>query len=176
MALTKDQKVAQLADLQDKMQRSQSVIFSHYIGLTVQDVSELRAKLKENNAEMRVAKKTLMQLAAKNLDLPELADDLLEGPVACIFSYADPMAGAQTTFAYAKGHPQVELIGGIFDGKILDKAQAIAFAKMPNRQQLLGIFAGMVRSPLRSFASLCNSPLTSFARGLSEVAKQKAAA
>ena len=172
MALTKAEKAVQLQDLKEKMQQSQSVIFAHYIGLTVGDVSALRSKLKDAKAEMRVAKKTLMQIAAKDLELPELQDDLLEGPVACIFSYEDPMTGAQVAFKYAKDHPQVQLIGGIFDGKILTKADAMAFAKMPNRQQLLGIFAGMLQSPLRSFASMCNSPLSGFARGLSELAKK----
>ncbi len=173
MALTKVEKTAQLQELKEKLQKSSSVMFAHYIGLSVLDVSDLRQKLKDSKAEMKVAKKTLMRLAAQELELPALEEDLLDGPVACIFSYDDPMAGAQTTFTYAKTHKQVELIGGIFDGKILSKSQAVSFASMPNRQQLLGIFAGMVRSPLRSFASMCNSPLTGFARGLSELAKQK---
>ncbi len=176
MALTKAEKTAQLQELKEKMQKSSSVMFAHYIGLSVLDVSDLRRQLKDNDAEMKVAKKTLMRLAVQELALPDLGEDLLEGPVACIFSYADPMAGAQTTFTYAKTHKQVELIGGMFDGKLLTKSQAVSFASMPNRTQLLGIFATMVRSPLRSFASMCNGPLAGFARGLSELAKQKAAA
>ena len=172
MALTKAEKTAQLTELKDKMQKSQSLIFAHYIGLTVHDVSDLRGKLKAEKAEMKVAKKTLMQIAAKELALPELEDDLLEGPVACIFSYDDPMTGAQIAFKYSKDHPQVELIGGVFDGKILTKTEAMTFAKMPSRQQLLGIFAGMLQSPARSFMQICNSPLSGFARGLSELAKK----
>lgn len=174
MALTKDQKTEQISELKDKMTRSQSVIFAHYIGMTVSDVSDFRAKLKDANAEMKVAKKTLMQIAAKDLELPEIQEDVLDGPVACIFSYEDPMTGAQVAFKFAKTHPQVALIGGIFDGKVLTKEQAIAFAKMPNREQLLGIFASMIQSPLRNFAFMSNGPLTSFARGLGEMAKKKA--
>lgn len=176
MALTKAEKTAQLQVLKEKMQKSSSIIFTHYTGLTVLEVSDLRQKLRDNKAEMKVAKKTLMRLAAEELQLPALQDDLMDGPVACIFSYEDPMAGAQTTFTYAKTHPKVELIGGMFDGKILTKSQAMAFATMPNRQQLLGIFAGMLQSPLRSFASMCNAPLTGFARAISELSKQKSAA
>lgn len=164
MALTKKQKMAQLLELKDKMKNSSSVMFAHYIGLTVHDVSDLRNKLRASDAEMKVAKKTLMQLAAKDLGLPELTDSAIEGPVACIFSFADPMTGAQIAYKYSKEHPQVALIGGIFEGKLISKDEAMTLAKMPNKLQLLGMFAAML-----------NSPLSSFARGLSELAKQKEA-
>lgn len=164
MALTKVQKQAQLTELKDKMKKSSSVMFAHYIGLTVHDVSDLRDQLRAQDSEMKVAKKTLMQLAAKDLGLPELTYDTLQGPVACIFSFADPLTGAQVAFKFGKANPQVELIGGIFEGKLLSKEEAIAIAKIPGKQQLLGMFAAML-----------NSPLSSFARGLSELAKQKEA-
>jgi large subunit ribosomal protein L10 len=164
MALTKQQKSAQLTELKEKMQKSSSVMFAHYIGLTVKNVSDFRDQLKASDAEMKVAKKTLMQLAAKELGMPELTDDSIQGPVACIFSFADPMTGAQVAFKFGKTNPQVELIGGIFEGKLISKEEAITLAKMPNKLQLLGMFAAML-----------NSPLSSFARGLSELAKQKEA-
>lgn len=164
MALTKAQKAAQLVELKEKLQKSQSVIFAHYIGLTVSDVSDLRSKLKAEKSEMKVAKKTLMQIAAKDLEMPELSDETLDGAVACIFSYEDPLSGAQIAFKFSKDHPQVELIGGVFEGKVLSKDEAVRLAKIPGKQQLLGIFAAM-----------CNGPLSSFARALSEIAKQKEA-
>lgn len=164
MALTKKQKSAQLQELKDKMQKSSSVMFAHYIGLTVHDVSDFRDQLRASDAEMKVAKKTLMQLAAKDLGLPELTDKAIEGPVACIFSFSDPLTGAQVAFKFGKTNPQVELIGGIFEGKLLSKEEAVRLAKIPGKLQLLGMFAAML-----------NSPLTSFARGLTELAKQKEA-
>jgi|CXWL01.1.fsa_nt_gi large subunit ribosomal protein L10 len=164
MALTKAQKTAQLNELKDKMQKSTSVMFAHYIGLTVHDVSDLRDKLRAADSEMKVAKKTLMQIAAKDLGMPEIPESAMDGAVACIFSFVDPLTGAQIAFKFAKDHPQVELIGGIFEGKLISKEQAIAIAKIPSKLQLLGMFA-----------SMCNSPLSSFARGLSEIAKQKEA-
>lgn len=162
MAVSRAQKVQLLADLKDKMSKAQSIMFAHYIGMTVSNVSDLRAKLKEGKAEMKVAKKTLMQIAAKDLNLPELSDEVLEGPVACILSYEDPLSGAQIAFKFSKANPQVELIGGVFEGKLLTKEEAVAIAKIPGKQQLLGMFAGMI-----------NTPLISFAIALKEIAKQK---
>src|SRR3989344_2545414 len=176
MALTRQQKQAQLIDLTDKMRRARSVVFAHYIGLSVADVSKLRRSLREKNAEMKVGKKTLMCIAAKEAGLPTIEDDSLDGPVSCIFSFGDPLSGAQIAFKFAKDHDKVALIGGIFDGKILTKKEAVELAKMPSREILLATFMQMLRSPLVQFASICNSPLSGFARALDALAKKKASA
>ncbi|MDD4628233.1 MAG: 50S ribosomal protein L10 [Candidatus Peribacteraceae bacterium] len=173
MPVTREEKATQLVELKDKMKKAQSVIFSQYIGLTVTEIGDLRQKLREANAEMKVAKKTLMRIAAKEVGLPDVPEDAMEGPVACIFSFTDPLSGAQAAFKFSKDHDKVKLIGGIYDGKALNKAEAMAMAKMPGREQLLAMFASMIRSPLVSFASICSSPLTGMARGLSELAKKK---
>lgn len=172
MAISRSQKEAQVKDLQQKFDSAESVIFTKYIGLSVSDVSELREKLRENKAEMKVAKKTLMRLATKGKNV-ELSEDDIEGPIACLFSYEDPIAGAQTAFKFAKDHPQVELMGGVFDGKMLTKEQAMEFAKLPSRLSLLATFMSMIQSPVSQFASACSSPLSGFAIALKEVAKQK---
>jgi len=170
MTLTRDQKKAQVKDLVEMFKKSQSVMFSHYIGLTVGNVSSLRKKLKEQKAEMKVAKKTLMVIAAKEAGLPEIDVDGLTGPVAAILSFEDPLSGAQVAFKFGKDHSQVKLIGGIYDGKILTKEQAVEMAKMPGRTELLAIFMSMLRSPLVQFASVCSSPLGGFARSLNQMA------
>jgi len=173
MALTREQKEAQVKELTEKMSGASSVILAHYIGLSVAEISELRNQLKESEAEMKVAKKTLMKLATEQAGLPDISTETLEGPVSLIFSFGDPLSGAQIAFKYSKDHKQVELIGGVYDGKLLSKEEAVELAKMPNRDELLTIFARMIRSPLVSFASMCGSPLTGFARALSELAEKK---
>ena len=174
MALTKDQKTAQVKELTDRLQKAQSVVFSHYIGMTVADVSELRNSLRDADAEMKVGKKTLLRLALKEAGLPEPEDSVLDGAVACIFSYSDPLSGAQVSHKFAKDHEEVSLIGGIFEQKILTKEETVEFAKMPSKDQLLATFVSMLQSPLYSFASMCNSPLSSFARALAEKAREDA--
>ena len=170
MALTKDQKTAQVTELTKKLKDAQSVMFGHYIGLNVSDVSDLRNQLRENGAEMKVMKKTLIQLAFKEAGLPDIAPKEIDGPVACILSYEDPLSGAQTAFKFSKENDKVKLVGGVFDGKLLSADESMELAKMPGREQLLGMFVGMLRSPLVSFASLCTSPLGGFARALDQMA------
>lgn len=173
MTLTRDEKQAQVIDLTNKMQRATSVMFAHYIGLTVADISALRRELRKNNAELKVAKKTLMDIAMKNAKLPSPDERLLDGPVGYILSFEDPISGAQIAFKFGKDHTQVELIGGIFEGRLLSKREAQQFAQLPTREVLLAMFAMMLRSPLVKFAGICASPLSSFARALSELSKKK---
>jgi large subunit ribosomal protein L10 len=173
MALSRTQKEDQVKILTDKMKNASSVIFTHYLGLTVSDITKLRSHLRKEEAEMQVAKKSLIQLAAKNANAPEVDDSLIPGGIACIFSFKEPTAGAAITHKFAKDHPQIKLVGGIFDGKILSATEAAAMATIPSKTQLLGMFMSMCNAPLTQFASAIGSPLTGFARALSEVAKKK---
>ncbi len=175
MALSRTQKEDQVKVLTDKMKNASSVIFTHYLGLTVADITTLRSHLRKEEAEMQVAKKSLIQIAAKNANAPEVDDSIIPGGVACIFSYKEPTAGAAITHKFAKDHPQIKLVGGIFDGKILSAQEASSMATIPSKIQLLGMFMSMCNSPLTQFASAVSSPLTGFARALSEVAKKKEA-
>lgn len=173
MALTRDQKVAQVKDLAEKMKNASSIIFAHYIGLTVSDITKLRSELQKGKAELKVAKKSLIQIAAKEINAPDITDESMPGPVACIFSYEEPTAGANLAYKFAKDHPQVSLIGGIFDGKILGAIEAKEMATIPSRLQLFAMFLSMCNAPLTQFISASSSPLTGFARALAEIAKKK---
>jgi large subunit ribosomal protein L10 len=174
MALSRQQKEEQVKELAAHMKKSSSVIFTHYLGLTVADITKLRSNLKKENALMQVAKKTLIRLAAKEASAPEVNEDLLPGDIACIFSLGEPNAGPASAIAFAKDHPHIKLVGGIFSGKLLNEQEANEFARIPNKLTLLGIFMSMCNAPLTQFASAIGSPLTGFARALSEVAKKKA--
>lgn len=173
MALTRTQKEDQVKILTDKMKNASSVIFTNYIGLTVSSVTKLRSQLRKEDAEMQVAKKSLIQLAAKAANTPEITAEMLPGPIACIFSFKEPTAGANITFKFGKDNPQIKLIGGIFDGKLLTATEASEMATIPSKLQLFGIFISMCNTPLTQFVSAIGSPLTGFARALSEIAKKK---
>lgn len=174
MALTRQQKETQVADLTEKMKNASSVIFTQYLGLTVTAITKLRSSLKKEKAEMKVAKKTLVRLAAKNANIAEISEEQLPADVACIFSFDEPTTGASIAHKFAKDHAQIKLLGGIFSGKILTKNEAMEFATIPSKIQLIGMFMSMCNTPLTQFASACGGPLTGFARALSEISKKKA--
>lgn len=173
MALTRQQKEAQIADLQEKLTKASSVIFTHYIGLSVGSLTKLRSNLRKEQAEMKVAKKSLIRIAMKKVQAPEINDDLLPGPVACIFSMGEPTSGPSVAYKFSKDHAQVKLIGGIFLGKLLSSEEALSLATIPSRLELLALFISMCNGPLTQFMSACSSPLSGFARALSELAKKR---
>lgn len=172
MALTRTKKAQLTKDLAEKWKKASSILFANYIGLSVANISRLRCQLKNVDAEMKVAKKTLLRLAAESLKNPFPKENDLPGPIACIFNYADPLSGARIAFAFGKEHPQVQLIGAIFEGNILTGPAAVSLAQIPPRLTLLASFAGLCQAPIQQFASVCSSPLQSFAIALQERTKQ----
>ena len=173
MALTRVQKSAQLQGLKESLTKAKSVVFVHFSGIKVGDASMFRRKLGERKAMMKVAKKTLFHIAARELGYPEMPETAMDGPVGFIFSFEDEISGAKVALEFGRTNEAVKLIGGILNGEILSKAEAIEFAKILSREQLLAQFAMMLQAPLSNFASMSNAPLGGFARGLKQVADKK---
>ena len=172
MALTKDQKKDQVTALRDRLKKAKSLMFVHYRGLSVDDIGTFRGNLLEKGAEMKVGKKTLFRIAAKEENYPEVEDSVLDGPVGFVFSFEDEMSGAKVAFEFGKKNEAIEIIGGVLNGKVLTKDEAIEFAKILSKEELLAKFAAMIRSPLSSFASLCGSPMRGFAMGVNQLAEK----
>lgn len=174
MALTRAQKAAQLTDFKDALKKAKSVIFMHYSGMNVDSISQLRTKLTERKAKMRVGKKTLFRIAAKESGLPEVPETALEGPVGFVFSEEDEVSGPKVALEFGKVSEKVKIIGGILAGKLLTREEALELGRMLGREELLAKFACMLRAPLQQFAALASTPLRSFAYGMKQVAEKKA--
>lgn len=141
-----------LKDLEEKFSRAQAVYFAENKGMSVKDVSALRKKLHESGIDFVVAKKTLMKLAAKNQNLPELTDEVLTGPIAAVIGYADMIIPSKIVKDFgATVENKVVLTGGVMEGKLLSKAQAIELASIPSKEQLLARLVGSMKSPISGF-------------------------
>jgi large subunit ribosomal protein L10 len=164
MAITKEKKAEILQDLVDKFGRSKTVVFSDYRGLDVSSISDLRNKLREKGAEAKVAKKTLIKLAAKESNIGELGDDVMEGPVAVTFSYEDELSGLKVLFNFSKENENLKLLGGIIDGKIVSAEEIITLAKLPSKEELYAKFLGSLNSPVSGFVGVMGNLLGGFVR------------
>lgn len=171
MAITKQQKEEILADLIDKFSNAKSVAFGQYDGMSVDELSTMRREMRESNVEFKVAKKTLLKLAAKEQGL-ELPDDIIEGTIGAVFSYDDAVSGPRIVRTTAKKVEVLKLMGGIMEGKILSIDEMNELSSLPSRDQLLAKFMMMIWSPLQSFHGAISSPLSSFARAMSAYADQ----
>lgn len=166
MAITKQKKEEILKDLVDKFGRSKSIVFANYRGLDVASISELRSELRKENAEMKVAKKTLIGLAAKD-SVGELDKSVMEGPVVATFSYEDPLSGIRILFKFSKKNENLKLLGGVIDGKMVGPEVIQQYAKIPSREVLLAKFIGSMNSPISGFVGIGNSLIGGIVRALS---------
>jgi len=174
MAITKSKKTEILTELEVEFKNSKSVAFTTFAGITVTEIQELRNQLRKSDARMIIAKKTLIRLAAKNSGLKKIPDESMEGPVAIVFSHESELAGFQTLWESKKKFEQIDILGGVFEGEILDKAKANQLAALPSKTALFGQIVGLLTSPIRGFVGVGNQVISGFVRTLDGVQKQKA--
>ncbi|MFA6446680.1 MAG: 50S ribosomal protein L10 [Patescibacteria group bacterium] len=163
MAKSKQQKALTLEKLTKLFKESTSAVFADYQGLTVPKADELRKKAYEQKLDYMVAKKTLINLAAKEAGI-ELNAKEMPGMLGIAFSADDEVAPAKLLGDMTKGTP-IKLVGGIMGKKLVTKEHVIALSKLPTRTQLYGMFVSTI-----------NGPISAFARALDAIRKQKEAA
>lgn len=171
--MVRPEKVAVVKEVQEKFEKSKTVILADYRGLNVGEVTELRKKMRQAGVDYKVFKNTLTSRAAKAANIEGL-DEYLTGPIALAFTYDDYVSAAKILSEFAKDHKNLELKVGILDGKIIGLDSVKALASLPSREVLLAKLAGMLQAPLRGMATVLAGPLRNFAYAVEAVRKQKA--
>ena len=146
-----------------------------YKGLTVSQVTELRAKLREAGAQMAVVKNTLMRLAVKGTGSEVLAD-LFKGPNAIIISKNDPVAPAKVISDFLKTNEKMQLKGAALGGKILSEDDVAQLAKMPSKEELLAKLVYTLNAVPTNLVNVLAGVPRSFLNVLNAVKDQKDAA
>lgn len=149
-------KEAKVAEIREKLEKAQGVVLANYQGLTVEEDTELRKKLREAGVEYRVYKNTLTTLAAKEVGLDGISA-YLAGPVSIAFSYEDATVAARVLNDFAKDHKKLELVAGIVEKKVYDADMIKAIASIPSREVLIAKLLGSIKSPLSSLAYMLNA-------------------
>jgi len=120
------QKEALVADMRNKLESSSLVVVARQSGLTVEEVTGLRRNMRAANAEFKVLKNTLAQIAVQGTKLEGLKE-MLVGPTALAYS-VDSIAAAKALVEFANKNDKVEVVGACLDGKVLQKAEVKALA------------------------------------------------
>ena len=167
--LTKKQKQELVEELGKKIQTVKSVVFADYKGLKVSDLKELRRKLKESQAELKVAKKTLIDLALQKADVRDAVSKTMSGQISLVFGSQDEVSAAKILHNFSKKNEGLKILGAILEGKFLDQPQALALAKVPSREQSLGQLVGTINAPLQNFVSVLQGNLRSLVFVLSQI-------
>lgn len=123
------------------------MIFVDFTGLKVKEFSELRKKLKAENCELKVTKKTLMAIAFKKAKIKIEPKSLL-GEVALIFGYKEEIPPAKITWQFSQANPHLKILGGFFENKFVEPEKIGELAKLPTREELLARFIGNISAPV----------------------------
>lgn len=154
MAKTRQQKIDAHDQLVDRLSRMQSVVLAGYSGLSVKDVTELRAKLRAAGAEMVAIKKTILRRALTSAGLASSAADGLVGELAMIFGYSDEVTPAKVMAAFAKDHEALVMKGAFVNGVFLDAAAAKALSALPGRDELRTQVVWLLSSPMSGLVNV----------------------
>ena len=134
------QKEEEVKALAEKLKTANLVLLTDYRGITVEDVTSLRNTLRNTNSEYKVIKNNIVKRAL-NTNGENGLDSVLEGPTAVVIAdeYVEPL---KAIYKFAKENEFYKIKGGIVEGKVLSVEELITLAKLPSRQELLGMLAG----------------------------------
>ena len=166
------EKKAVVQALQDSFEGAQDFIFTDYRGLSVEQISKLRGKLRERNANYHVIKNTYARLVFKELDYPALGDCLV-GPTAIALVHDEAGPVTKELFNFAK-ETSLLIKGALINGALLAKADVEAFSKLPTRMELLAVLMSTMEAPLQYLVYAMNDVSIRLLRTLQAVAEQKA--
>ncbi len=135
------QKEEEVSKLAEKLKGANLVLLTDYRGITVDDVTKLRNDLRETNSEYKVIKNNIIKRAL-NVNGENGLDEVLSGPTALIVAEEDYLTPLKAIYKFAKDNEFYKIKGGIVEGKVLSVEELITLAKLPSRQELLGMLAG----------------------------------
>lgn len=163
MPITRQKKAELIDEYTDKLSRSQAAYLTHYRGLTVTEIGDLRSKLREtSDAEYVVTKNTLLAIAMEKAGLP-VPEELLEGPTAVVFCFTDPVAPAKTLTKYADGNEKVTVRGGLLGASVLSPTDVKGMADLPTRDIIMATLLGSIQGPASSLVNTIMAPMREIA-------------
>ena len=160
--MNRTEKAELIETLQSTFNASSAIVVAHQVGMTVAESSDLRRKMRDAGAGLKVTKNRIAKLALKGTRYEGL-DSIFTGPTV-VGTSEDSVAAAKILVDYAKGNPKITIIGGSMDGKILDKAGVEALAKMPSLDELRGKLVGLVQASAAKIARVVQAPAGKMAR------------
>lgn len=167
MPITKEKKEQVLLQLKDEFKNSIICVLTDYSGLSVENITELRRKMREKNTSYKIAKNTLFLKAAKESGI-NITENEFTQPVAIAFGHKDEVDTPKVINDFSKQNESLEVLGGIIEGKYVPREEILTLANLPGREELYAKIVGSLASPLRGLACVLQGNL----RGLVSVLNQ----
>jgi len=168
--VNRNQKTDLVNNLHDTFDNAASVVIVHCIGLTVEESTNLRTKMRNENCNFKVTKNRIARIALKDTKYQHM-DSMFKGPTA-IGSSNDPVMAAKILVDYAKENEKLVIIGGGLEDKALSKIDVEALAKLPSLNDLRGKLVGLLQAPASKILRLSVEPASQVLRTISQKSKQ----
>ncbi|MDF1536507.1 MAG: 50S ribosomal protein L10 [bacterium] len=165
----------QIQELHELFSGIEMAVLTDYRGLTVQELSDLRIKLRDVDARFKVVKNTLSIRAADGTPLEHVKGRFI-GPVALLYTKSDPVGPAKVLVDFSKTNDRIEAIVGILSGKVIELAEIKMLAEMPNREKLIATALSSMNAPATNFVRTLSEVPASFVRVLGSIQRGKEAA
>jgi large subunit ribosomal protein L10 len=166
------QKAESIETLKGVFESAATVVVTHYSGLTVHELSDLRGRLRKEGASFKVVKNRLAQKALNGAG--EGAAALFKGPVGIAYA-PDPVSAAKVATQYAKDNEKFKVVGALMGETVLDAKAVDALAKLPSLDQLRAKLLGLIQAPATRIAGVVQAPAAQLARVFSAYAAKDAA-
>ncbi|MCD4694134.1 50S ribosomal protein L10 [bacterium] len=173
MPKSREQKKEILRNLEEKIKKSKSIVFTSFGNLKVSESEDLRKRLKKEGGECYIPKKTLLQIALSNVGFDIKAREF-EGRVAIIFGYNDQVAHVKAVDEFRKEQEdKIGFIGGILDNQFISAEKVSGLAKIPNRQELYAKLVGSLNAPTFGFVNVLSGNIRNLVFVLKAIEENK---
>lgn len=170
--MNRDQKTEIISALNDTFSKAKFAVVADYRGLKVTELEKLRKNLRENNAQIQVAKNTLLRLAVKGTACESL-NDSFSGTTAVAVGFDDPVGPSKALAAFAAEFSTFSIRTAILDGKLLSADDVVALSKLPSREELLAKLLGTMSAVPTSFVRVLSAVPQKLLYALSAIKDQK---
>ena len=159
--MNKEQKKIYIKNMTAEFENSEAVLVTHYQGLNMKQLDDLRKKMREHGIKFKITKNRITKLALQNSKCKDLAN-LFSGPTAVAFS-EDAIYSAKILTKFSKDNQNLKILGGIMGKDLLDVAGVAKVATLPTLDEARAKIVGILRSPAQKIASILLAPASKIA-------------
>lgn len=170
--MDRDTKTRLVSELNETFSRAKFAVVADYRGLKVTELEKLRNSLRENKAQIQVAKNTLLRLAVKGTTYESLSDSF-SGTTAVAVSFEEPVGTSKALTAFAKDFNAFSIRAACLSGKLLSADDVLALSKLPSREELLAKLLGTFNAVPTSFVRVLNAVPQTLVYALTAIKEQK---
>jgi len=166
-------KIEEVEYLSERIREAKGIYLTDFTGLTVEEMNDLRVRLRKENVLYRVAKNTLTKIALQQAGYEGKLDPYLEGPTGLVFGFDDPITPARILRDFAKERQKLRFKASLVDGQVFDAEQTEKLADLPSRDELVARLLGQLNAPIAGLVWTLNGLLAKLVYALQAIKEQK---